>query len=182
MSTDKQVSELMSALYQRDKARVDELLAEDPTLDLFECAALGRTAELPYVTEVSERAPDGFSALHLACFFAHAETARELIARGADVNAIADNPTRVQPLHSAAAGQSAEIVALLLDHGATPDARQHGGWTALHAAAMNGDVQMARALLKHGADPDLAADDGQTVRSLVEDKPELKALLDTGAS
>ncbi len=177
MSTDKQVSELMSALYQRDRARVDELLAEDPTLDLFECAALGRTAELPDDAGVADRASDGFTALHLACFFAHAETARELIARGADVNAAADNPSRVQPLHSAAAGQSAEIVALLLDHGATPDARRHGGWTALHAAAMNGDAQMARVLLEHGADPDLATDDGQTVRSLAEDKPELKELL-----
>ena len=180
MSDDKQVSELMSAIYQRDQARVDELLAEAPTLDLFECAALGRTAELPDDAGVADRASDGFTALHLACFFAHAETARELIARGADVNAAADNPSRVQPLHSAAAGQSAEIVALLLDHGATPDARQHGGWTALHAAAMNDDVPMARALLEHAADPDLAADDGQTVRTMAEDKPELKELLGAG--
>ena len=181
MNDDEQVSELMTALYQRDRARVDELLAEAPTLDLFECAALGRTAEFPDDFGVSDRASDGFTALHLACFFGHAETARELVARGADVNAAADNPSRVQPLHSAAAGQSAEIVALLLDRGATPDARQHGGWTALHAAAMNGDTQMARALLEHGADPDLAADDGQTVRSLAEDKPGLKELLDVGA-
>ena len=177
MSDDKEVSELLSALYQRDQARVDSLLAEGPTLDLFECAALGRTAELPDHAEVSKRAADGFSALHLACFFGHTETARELIARGADVNAAADNLSGVRPLHSAAAGKSAEIVVLLLEHGATADARQHGGWTALHAAAMHGDTQMVRALLEHGADPDLAADDGKTGRSLAEDKPGLRELL-----
>ena len=177
MSTGKQVSELMNALYQRDGKRVDELLAEDPALDLFECAALGRTADLADAIDVSQRAADGFTALHLACFFAHPETTRELISRGADVNAVAENPTRVLPLHSAAAARSAEIVALLLTHGATVDVQQHGGWMALHAAAMHGDLAMAQALLRGGADPDLGADDGQTMRSLVEDKPELKALI-----
>jgi ankyrin repeat protein len=178
MSTAKQVSALMSALYERDQERITELLAEGPVLDLFECAALGRTAELPREAELSKLAPDGFSALHLACFFAHAETARELTSRGADVDAVADNASHVQPLHSAAAARSAEVVTLLLEHGAPPDAAQHGGWTALHAAAMHGDVPMARTLLAHGADPDLAADDGHSARSLAADKPEWAALLE----
>ena len=178
MSAAKQVSALMSALYERDEARIGQLLTLGTVLDLHECAALGRTSELPEKTEISKLAADGFSALHLACFFGHAETARELIARGADVDVVADNASRVRPLHSAAAARSAEVVALLLEHGATPDATQHGGWTALHAAAMHGDVPMARALLSRGADPDLTAGDGQSARSLASDKPELKALLE----
>ena len=182
MSTDKNVSELMSALYGRDRTRIDDLLAGNPSLDLFECAALGRTAELPEDARITALSSDGFTALHLASFFSHVEMARELIERGADVNATAANPSRVQPLHSAAAGQSTQIIALLLDHGARPDARQHGGWTALHAAAKSGDAEMARALLAHGADPESAADDGQTARSLAAGRPELMELFDRGAS
>ena len=55
------------------------------------------------------------------------------------------------PLHAAAAGKHADIVKLLIDHGASVNARQHGGWTALHAAAQNGDVAMAAILIAAGA-------------------------------
>ena len=42
---------------------------------------------------------------------------------------------------------------------------------------MHDDATMAGDLLEHGADPDLAADDCQTMRSMVEAKPEMKDLL-----
>ena len=177
MSQDAQVSELMGALYRRDRDRVDELLAAGPSLDPFECAALGRTDELPADLDLGARSPDGFTLLHLACFFGHADTVRTLLERGADVEAQAANESSVRPLHSAAAAPSAEIVALLLEHGATPDARQNGGWTALHAAAMHGDEPMARALLQRGADPGLAADDGRTAITLAEGRTPLLELL-----
>ena len=45
---------------------------------------------------------DGFTALHFAAFFNHAEIARDLIRHGADVAAVARNPMKVTPLHSAA--------------------------------------------------------------------------------
>ena len=48
------------------------------------------------------------------------------------------------PLHAAAAGKHTEIVKLLLDRGASANARQHGGWTPLHAAAQNGDLEIGR--------------------------------------
>jgi len=154
------VSELMNALYQRQADEVDRLLAADPELDLFEAAALGRTERLAELAaDVGARAPDGFSALHLACFFGQLEAARLLIERGAEVNLSADNPTQVFPLHSAAAGRSVEIVSLLLEHGAEANARQHGGWTALQAAVMHDDAAMAGILLDGGANPDQAADD-----------------------
>ena len=187
MSADNQVSELMSAIYQRDKARVDELLAEVPTLNLFECAALGRTAQLPDDTGVSDRAPDGFTALHLACFFAHADTARELIARGADVNA--RNNRRDSALRLAAEGGHTEIVGLLLKSGANVNASTEGGKNSLISAAFNGHVEIGRLLISHNAQISPAISMGETplhfaatfghvefVRLLIQHKADVNAL------
>jgi ankyrin repeat protein len=66
------------------------------------------------------------------------------------------------PLHAAAAGRSAEVAKLLIDCGASLNARQNGGWTPLHAAAQNGDVELARTLLECGADVTLRADNQQS--------------------
>jgi ankyrin repeat protein len=135
-------------------------------LDLFEAAALGRPDLVAaHVTThprgVHDATGDGFTALHLAAFFGHSEVVRLLVERGADVEAVAKNPTQVRPLHSAVAGRDRAAVNALLARGATPNARQRGGFTPLHGAASAGDATMARALLAVGADPGLAADDGK---------------------
>jgi ankyrin repeat protein len=65
------------------------------------------------------------------------------------------------PLHAAAAGKHADLVKLLLDHGASADARQNGGWAPLHSAAQNGDLESARALIDAGADVSARADNNQ---------------------
>ncbi len=82
------------------------------------------------------------------------------------------------PLHSAAAGGSAEIVHVLLAAGADANARQNLGFTALHAAAQNGDAAMARDLLDHGA-TDEPTDDGRTALAIAEEQghDEVAALL-----
>ena len=160
------VSLLLQAKYRREDELVEILRAAKPSLDLFEAAALGddeRIAELldaePY--RVSGLAPDGFSPLHLAVFFAHPSTAQLLLDRDADVDSEADNSSHVRPLHSAAAGRSAACVRVLLDAGADVDARQHGGYTALMEAALQGNEEMVRALLDAGADPTLTSDEGK---------------------
>ena len=162
------MSELLAAVYRGDQARVDELLAEEPTLDIFEAAALGHTERVGELLDaeaglVSAWADDGFTPLHLAAFFRHPATARLLVERGALVDVVARNEElRVTPLQSAAAAGETETAALLLERGADPNVRQRGGFTALHAAAQNGNAQLLELLLAHGADPALAADDGRT--------------------
>lgn len=153
-------SALMLALY-RAQFHVAEAIADRrQALTLFEAAAMGNVAQLAGdVTALSE---DGFTPLHLACFFGREQAVRHLLAAGADPDAVARNPMRVRPLHSAAANRSVAICRLLLDAGADPDAQQERGFTALHAAAMHGLEPMVELLLAHGASPAIAADDGKT--------------------
>ena len=160
------MSELLSALYRGDRARVDELLAQDPELDVFEAAALGRADRIrQLLAEDESRAnafgDDGFHPLGLACFFGHVDAARVLLEHGAEVNALSKNE-RVQTaaIHAAAAsneqgsGESTryELVELVLAHGADPNLRQAGGFRAIDAARQNGDMRVEQLLREHGAE------------------------------
>jgi ankyrin repeat protein len=162
------LSELLAAVYGGDQARVDELLAGKPELNVFEASAVGHVERLVELLDaepglVSAWAADGFTPLHLAAFFRHPEAARLLVERGALVDVVARNDElQVTPLQSAAASREEETAALLLERGADPNVQQRGGFTALHAAAQNGDEPLAELLLAHGADPAIAADDGRT--------------------
>lgn len=162
------VSALLLALYHRAHEALELLLASEPTLDAFEAAALGRRDQLRELLveggdeHLEHRSPDGFTPLHLACFFGRADVVELLLEAGADANAVADNPSRLQPLHSAAASRKREIVESLLRDGASVNARQAGGYTALHAAVQHGDLDMTRLLLEYGADPLQADDEGRT--------------------
>jgi len=131
-------------------------------------AVLDMLAENPELT--GRYSGDGWTPLHLACFFGQPQIAAALIAAGADVNARSRNLMQNLPLHTAAAGRNREAVRLLLEHGAEVNARQHGGWTALHAASQNGDVEMVRLLLGGGADIDLRADNQQNAMDLAMTK------------
>ena len=165
------VSALMLARYMNLRPVTEAILATHPGLDLFEAATFGDLARLQILldngkVEVNARSGDGGTALHFACFFAQPQCARELIQRGADLNAVAAAFGNVQPLHSAAAGRSIEIMRMLLEGGADPNQKQNQGWTVLHSAAQHGDVEMAGLLLRHGADVHSKSENGQTALDL----------------
>ena len=154
------MSELIQAIYRGDRAQVDELLAAEPDLDVFEAAALGQTERLRELTDedpslANAWAEDGYQPLGLASFFGHVETARLLVERGAEVNSASRNDMKVMPLHSAAAADDPEvryeIAKLLLDAGADPNARQQDDFTPLMAAGQTGDDRLAQLLEEHGA-------------------------------
>ncbi|MBA3735028.1 MAG: ankyrin repeat domain-containing protein [Actinobacteria bacterium] len=147
--------------------RVDELLAADPGLDVFEAAALGRTDTLRElldedVSRASAFGDDGFHPLGLACFFGHVEAARLLLERGADVDALSRNEhVQTAAIHAAAAAEGKEesvryeLVQLALAHGADPNLEQGGGFRfrAIDAARQNGDTRVEQLLLDRGAEP-----------------------------
>ena len=173
------VSPILSALYEGRTADAEALLADDPSLDVFEAAALGRTDRVRELldadpTFVGAWSPDGFQALHLAAFFGHAEVTGLLLERGADPATLSRHEfVKVTPLHSAVAAEGAEdlrTVEVLLEAGAPVDARAEGGSTPLHSAAYNGNAAIMKALFDDGADPNVANDDGKTPLDLAREQ------------
>ena len=165
------VSDLLGAVYRGDASGRDAILAERAPADVFEAAAVGDATRLRELLDADPAAlnavsEDGFTPLHLASFFGHAEAARTLLDRGAALETVAENPMRVRPLHSAAASGSTDVVRLLVEAGADVGAAQEGGFVPLHAVAQNGDAEAVELLLAAGASPDARTADGRTAADL----------------
>lgn len=169
-------SPLIVAIYSGASDVVQLLLDRGAAANLFESAALGDT---PLVRAMLVANPalvnsysyDGWTALHLAAHFGRTDTARALVEQDADVSLRSLNSLDNMPLHAAVAGgEHVELVRLLLERGADPNAIQHGGYTPLHETAQNGFIEATRLLLAHGADSALLTTDGKTARQLAEEQ------------
>ena len=174
-------SAVLIAQYHKKTDLVGLLLAAEPELDLFDAASVGRVERVMALLDLDPSrlnawSSDGFTALHLAAFFGHAAVVKLLLARGADVNPVARNPMKVQPLHSAASERRSEVARLLIASGADVNARQEKGWMPLHAAAKNNDLEMIRLFLDHGADPVAQNDEGKSAIGLAADAGNAEAL------
>ena len=167
------LSPLMLALYNGLEEVAAAVMPGAGQLDIFEAAAIGDTERLsvllPDRAAANVWSSDGFTPLHLAAFFGRVPAVRLLIARGADL----ETPSRNQqfagdarPLHSAVAAQQREVAAVLLEAGADPNARQHGGFTPLLAAAQSGNAELVELLLRHGADQSARLPDGRSAQDL----------------
>ena len=154
------MSELLHAVYRGDQKKADELLAQNPELDIFEAAAVGDTDRVRELLRADPQtanawAEDGFQPLGLAVFFGHPETARILLDAGAEVNSASRNDFKVMPLHSACAVKDREkryeLAKMLLERGADPTTRQQDDFTPLMAADQVGDARLRELLVQHGA-------------------------------
>ena len=86
--------------------------------------------------------------LHIAARMNDSNSARWLIANGADVNAKDDDGWT--PLHYAARENATETAALLLKNGADVNAKSGNGWTPLDVAIYGGLSEMQSLLKRHG--------------------------------
>jgi ankyrin repeat protein len=156
------MSDILQAIYRGNHEEA-ERLASRP-LDVFEAAALGRASRVRELlgdnpSLANAFGDDGFQPLGLACFFGHVETARLLLAHGADPNTLGRNEhIQTNALHAATAGEHKdertryELAELLLEHGADPNISQGANeFRAIDAARMNGDERLERLLVEHGA-------------------------------
>ncbi len=144
------------------------LLLNGRSPDAAEAAALGDVPALRLAIENDDdarvrRSSDGWTPLHLAAFFGHADAVVLLIDHGAPLDALSTNATRNTPLHAALAGASnPTIVRRLVIAGADVEVRAAHGVTPLHLAASRGDQALCDLLIARGADAHAHSDDGST--------------------
>ncbi len=128
------VSALMLARYRFDRAVTDALLAADPELDVFEAATLGYLDRLRERLEADPGAVSAFS------------------------------PDGFTALHFAAFFGKAEAARVLLEQGASVDARTRNPFAnqPLHAAAAGRHLEVSGVLIAAGADVNATQHRGYT--------------------
>ena len=146
---------LMWAVAQRHPDVVEALLAHQPDVH----------ARSDVRTEVVKTSPEpwnpdyiidllqgGYTPLLFAARVGALDSARLLVAAGADVNDTAPYGTSATVV--AAPSGHGELAAFLLEQGADPNAAG-AGYTALHAAILHKDDYLVAALLVRGANPNV---------------------------
>jgi ankyrin repeat protein len=148
------------------------LLRGSRAYDAAEAAALGDLTAIDDALStdadlISRRTRDGWTPLHLACFFGREEAASLLVDSGAPIDALSTNATRNTPLHAALAGACVPaLVKRLIMAGADVTALGEHGITPLHIAASRGDAALCELLIARGAKPHATMEDGTTPAQL----------------
>jgi len=160
------VQSLFAAILDDDRAKVKELLANDPGL-----AGHGVAGEERHESRIAHWIYAGDSALHVAAAGYRVEMAKMLLDVGADFGS-AKNRRFSQPLHYAADGylkspfwnatRQVAMIRLLLKAGASIDAQDKNGATPLHRAVRTRCAAAVKCFLEAGADPTIRNRPGST--------------------
>lgn len=153
-----QVMAMIKAAADGDAAKVGSLLDGNPSL-------IAATGQIPLIAQRDVQA------IHAATYQGHQDVMAELLARGADVNAVDDR--KRTPLHIAVANKRTDLADYLIKQGATID---------IFAAARMGDVERVKTLLQ--SNPSLAnarGPDGASPLHYVAKAEVVQVLVDANA-
>lgn len=129
----------------------------------------------------------GQTPLHLAAWVGDIETTRVLLDYGADANAETTRPSRGKTalIEAARNASDPQLIKLLLEGGADPNARDHW-WhaqeTALHNTAIHQKVEMLKILLDYGADINMKDALGRTAIQKASKSTIIKRLLEEASA
>jgi uncharacterized protein len=168
-------SAILTAVYHRQKEIANLLVARGAPLSVFEACAAGELDRVEGLLVADEAAikaysEDGWTPLHLAAFFGHANIAELLLGLGADANAGSRNANGNTPLHAALAGNHKMVAGLLVGGGADVNAADAAGWRPLHLAAFNNNLDSMKQLIAQGADVHAQNQEGLTAYALAQQK------------
>jgi ankyrin repeat protein len=145
------ISALLHARYAGHSEAVSALLAAGPTTDIFDAAAVGLVGRVSELVAANPELLDGI------------------------------NVDGFRPLQLAAFFGHAQVVRVLLDAGASVEARSTNGMAlqALHSAAASGHIGIVSMLLEAGADPNSEQVGGYTALDAADQigDTELQAML-----
>lgn len=110
---------------------------------------------------VYDQQEGGFTPLLFAAERGSLESARVLVAAGANVDDVAGNGASA--LVTATHSGNSPLARLLLDKGADPNAAG-AGYSALHVAVLRSDTDLVKALLAKGANPNAVLEKGTPIR------------------
>ena len=157
---------LFAAILDDDRAKVKELLDNDPVL-----TRRGVAEEERYESRIAHWIYSGDTVLHVAAAGYRVEIARMLLASGADSGS-ARNRRCSQPLHYASDGylespswnarRQVAMIRLLLKAGSNIDAQDKNGATPLHRAVRTRCDAAVKCFLDAGADPTIRNKPGST--------------------
>ena len=161
------LSILQFARYMGQGEILELLVNAGPPLDVFEAATIDwaeavRTLCAEDASRAKAYSSDGFTALHFAAHFGSVSAMKALLEAGANIEAVTTNFLSNMPLHAAAAGGRVEAARALLQAGADPNAKQHGGYTALMTAAFANSRELAEVLIAFNANVGVRNDEGKT--------------------
>ena len=113
------------------------------------CSHSGSLTHYSVGADIHSRNNIQSSSLHLAAESGHVDVVKYLIEKGADVSA--PNLYRMKPWHAACVRKhGAEIIQLLIQHGAEVDVTSKHGLMALHQAASCGALDTVKLLVEKG--------------------------------
>lgn len=164
--SDDGLTAVLFSLYIQKPELTDILLSFEPELDIFDLSALGGVGQISHILAtnpkvVHEYSGDGFTALHLACYFGHDDVAKLLLENGAEVDKVAMNGSDLRPLQSAVASLHIDVVNVLLEFEPDVNVQMMGGFSPLMSAAALGSSEIVALLMNNGANVAQKADDGR---------------------